>query len=172
MITKQIQNALNEQINAELWSAYLYLSMSLDAETKGMGGVSNWMFVQWKEEQDHARILQLFLIRMAAPVILMPIASVRTTWGSIAEMFDDALRHEKKVTQMINELMDLAIKEKNFATMNRLMWFIDEQTEEEASVQNIINSIEQIGTNGAGLRLLDEKLSKRKYEPADALCTH
>ena len=110
MISKQIQDAINTQINDELWSAYLYLSMSMDAESKGLRGVANWMFVQWKEEQDHARILQQYMIEQNARVVLQPITEVPTKWNSLASMFKDTLSHEKGVTKSINKIATMAVK--------------------------------------------------------------
>lgn len=169
MIKKQIQEALNTQINAELSSAYLYLSMSLDAENKGFGGVANWMFVQWKEEQDHARILQLYMISQSAPVMLHPIEEVKTNWCCLLDMFNDALKYEQKVTQMIHRLSLLAMQEQDLATLNRLMWFVNEQTEEEQNVSSIISRLELVGDDGTGMHLIDQCLAERKYCPADAL---
>lgn len=102
MISKKLQDALNAQINAEMWSAYLYLSMSVEAESKGLKGFGNWFFIQFREEQDHARILMNYLLARGGQVLLAPIAEVRTSWGSQLEAFEDTLAHEKKVTAMIN----------------------------------------------------------------------
>lgn len=169
MITKKLQDAINEQINAELWSAYLYLSMSMDAENKGLKGVANWMYVQWLEEQDHARILSEYLNSQNAHVQLKPIAKVQTMWKDIDEMFRDTLRHEQEVTKSIHELTILAWHEKDLPTISRLQWFIDEQVEEENSAQDIIDDIEQVGSDGIGLYLLDTQLAERSYHKADAL---
>ena len=106
MISKKLQDALNAQINAEMWSAYLYLSMSVEAESKGLKGFGNWFFIQFREEQDHARILMNYLLARGGQVLLAPIAEVRTSWGSQLEAFEDTLAHEKKVTAMINNLYD------------------------------------------------------------------
>ena len=104
MLSKRLHDALNAQINAELWSAYLYLSMSMDAENKGLKGVANWFFVQFREEQDHARILMNYINSRDAKVVLKPIEEVRTEWTSPLDMFKDTLEHEKVVTSMINNL--------------------------------------------------------------------
>ena len=131
MLSKKLHDALNEQINAELWSAYLYLSMSMDAEAKGLKGVANWFFVQFQEEQDHARILMNYINSRDAKVELKPIAEVRTEWTSPLDMFKDTLEHEKVVTSMINNLASIAAEDKDFASANMLVWFVDEQVEEE-----------------------------------------
>ena len=101
MISARLHTAINNQINAELWSAYLYLSMSLDAEAKGLKGVANWFYIQWLEEQDHARILMNYLNSRDAKVTLKPIEKVDTEWSSVLEMFTETLRHEQVVTSMI-----------------------------------------------------------------------
>ena len=139
MISKKLQDALNAQINAEMWSAYLYLSMSVEAESKGLKGFGNWFFIQFREEQDHARILMNYLLARGGQVLLAPIAEVRTSWGSQLEAFEDTLAHEKKVTAMINNLYDMAVTEKDHATASMLKWFIDEQVEEEESATTIID---------------------------------
>ena len=131
MLSERLHAAINEQINAELWSAYLYLSMSLDAEAKGYKGVANWFYVQWLEEQDHARILMNYLNSRDAKVELKPIKEVETRWESVLDMFKQTLEHEKKVTSLIRNLADIAADDKDHASTNRLIWFIDEQVEEE-----------------------------------------
>ena len=107
MLSKKLHEAMNAQINAELWSAYLYLSMSMDAEAKGLKGVANWFYVQFQEEQDHARIFMNYILSRDAEVKLLPIEEVRTAWTSPLEMFQDTLAHEKEVTAMINNLQTL-----------------------------------------------------------------
>ena len=169
MISKQLQNAFNTQINAELWSAYLYLSMSMAAERKGLSGIANWFYIQWLEEQDHARILQRFLIERDIPVILQPIAAVPTEWDSPEAMFNETLEHECKVTAMIDELMTMAHIEKDYASQNRLQWFVAEQVEEEDSARAIISSLKRLGGNGLGLYQLDGRLGEREYHRASAL---
>ena len=130
MISQNLHNAINAQINAELWSAYLYLSMSLDAETKGYKGVANWFYVQFQEEQAHARIFMNYLNSRDAKVELQPIEAVPTAWNSVLDMFQQTLQHEKKVTSLINNLAFIANEDRDFASINRLVWFIDEQVEE------------------------------------------
>ena len=138
MLSKKLHEAMNAQINAELWSAYLYLSMSMDAEAKGLKGVANWFFVQFQEEQDHARILMNYINSRDAKVELKPIAEVRTEWTSPLDMFKDTLEHEKVVTSMINNLAAIAAEDKDFASSNMLVWFVDEQVEEEESAREMI----------------------------------
>ena len=169
MISKKLQDALNAQINAEMWSAYLYLSMSVEAESKGLKGFGNWFFIQFREEQDHARILMNYLLARGGQVLLAPIAEVRTPWGSQLEAFEDTLAHEKKVTAMINNLYDMAVTEKDHATASMLKWFIDEQVEEEESATTIIDSLKLVSGDKMGVFMLDKELATRTYTQAAPL---
>ena len=108
MLSQKLHDAINAQINAELWSAYLYLAMSLDAEAKGYKGVANWFYVQFQEEQDHARIFMNYLNSRDAKVTLLPIDEVPATWNSVLDMYKQTLEHEKKVTSLINNLAFIA----------------------------------------------------------------
>ena len=169
MLSKNLQDAINAQVNAEFWSAYLYLSMSADAEAKGFKGVSNWFYVQFREEQDHARILMNYILARGGRVELAPIAAVKTSWGSQLEAFEETLVHERKVTALINDLYDLAIAEKDHATSSMLKWFIDEQVEEEESAASIIESLKQVEGNKLGLYMIDKELAARTYTQAAPL---
>ena len=169
MISKKMQDAINTQINDELWSAYLYLSMSMDAEAKGLHGVAHWMFVQWKEEQDHARILQQYMFDQNAHVMLITITEVPTKWNSLISMFKDTLSHEKQITESFNRLSAMALDEGDYATFSRLQWFVDEQVEEESTVCDIIDQIELVGSEKVGIYCIDNQLGKRQYVPAEPL---
>lgn len=171
MLSQQLHEALNAQINAEMWSAYLYLSMSVDAEAKGLKGVANWFYVQFQEEQDHARILMNYILSRDAEVRLQPIAEVRTSWDSPLEMFRDTLEHEQKVTAMINNLAAIAAGDKDYASSNMLVWFIDEQVEEEESAREMITACEAVEGNKFGLYMLDKELAARTYTQASPLAT-
>ena len=171
MLSKKLHEALNEQINAELWSAYLYLSMSVDAEAKGQKGIANWFYVQFREEQDHARILMNYILSRDAAVALKPIAEVRTSWASPLEMFRDTLEHEQVVTGMINNLAAIAREDKDFASVNMLAWFIDEQVEEEESARGMIQAGEAVEGNKSGLYMLDKELAARVYSLAAPLAS-
>lgn len=164
-----MQNAINEQINAELWSAYLYLSMAMDAEAKAFKGIANWFFVQWLEEQDHARIFQNYMNARGAKVSLRPISEVKQEWKSPLDMFEDTLKHEEEVTELIDNLVRMAMEENDFATLSRLQWFVDEQVEEEDSASDQVADFERAGKDFSVLKELDEQLGKRKYKPASAL---
>ena len=169
MISKKMQNAINEQINAELWSAYLYLSMAMDAEAKAFKGIANWFFVQWLEEQDHARIFQNYMNARGAKVSLRPISEVKQEWKSPLDMFEDTLKHEEEVTELIDNLVRMAMEENDFATLSRLQWFVDEQVEEEDNARDQVADFERAGKDFSVLKELDEQLGKRKYKPASAL---
>ena len=169
MISKKMQNAINEQINAELWSAYLYLSMAMDAEAKALKGIANWFFVQWLEEQDHARIFQNYMNARGSKVNLMPIPEVCREWNSPLDMFKDTLKHEEEVTEMIDNLVRLAMEENDFATLSRLQWFVDEQVEEEDTASSQVADFERAGKDFSVLRELDERLGKRYYKKASPL---
>lgn len=169
MLSKKLHEALNAQINAELWSAYLYLSMSLDAEIKGLKGVSNWFYVQFLEEQDHARILMNYIVARDSVVTLLPIDKVTTTWKSPLGMFKDTLEHEQKVTAMINNLAEIAAADKDHASANMLIWFVDEQVEEEQSARDMITACEAVEGNKFGLYMLDKEMLSRKYQQAEPL---
>ena len=171
MISQRLHTAINDQINAELWSAYLYLSMSMDAEAKGYKGVANWFYVQWLEEQDHARILMNYLNSRDAKVTLKPIEPVQTEWSSVLEMYQQTLEHEKVVTSLINNLATIAAEDKDFASSNMLVWFIDEQIEEEASAREMIFAAESVDGNKYGMYQLDKELATRTYSQASPLAT-
>ena len=171
MLSKNLHQAINAQINAELWSAYLYLAMSMDAEAKGLKGVANWYYVQYLEEQDHARIFMNYLNSRDAKVELLPIDAVPTTWDSVLAMFTQTLAHEKKVTALINNLAAIANDDRDFASINRLVWFIDEQVEEEENAREMIAAVEAVEGNKYGMYMLDKELATRTYTQASPLAT-
>lgn len=171
MLSKKLHEAINAQINAELWSAYLYLAMSMDAEAKGLKGVANWFYVQYLEEQDHARIFMNYLNSRDAKVTLLPIEAVPTAWDSVLSMFTQTLEHEKKVTSLINNLAAIANDDRDFASINRLVWFIDEQVEEEESAREMIAAVEAVEGNKYGMYMLDKELATRTYTQPSPLAT-
>lgn len=171
MISNKLHEAINAQINAELWSAYLYLSMSMDAEAKGLKGVANWFHVQYLEEQDHARIFMNYLNSRDAKVTLLPINEVPAEWNSVLAMFKQTLEHEKKVTALINNLAAIANEDRDFASINRLVWFIDEQVEEEENAREMIAAVEAVEDNKYGMYMLDKELATRTYTTPSPLTT-
>ena len=169
MLSKNLHDAINAQINAELWSAYLYLAMSMDAEAKGLKGVANWFYVQYLEELDHARIFMNYLNSRDAKVSLLPIDEVPSSWDSVLAMFAQTLAHEKKVTSLINNLAAIANDARDFASINRLVWFIDEQVEEEENAREMIAAVEAVEGNKYGMYMLDKELAARTYTQASPL---
>jgi ferritin len=171
MLSQKLHDAINAQINAELWSAYLYLSMSMDAESKGYKGVANWFYIQFQEEQDHAHIFMNYLNSRDAKVELKPIDEVPSSWDSVLAMYKQTLEHEKKVTSLINNLATIANEDRDFASINRLVWFIDEQVEEEESARDMIAAVEAVEDNKYGMYMLDKELAARAYTQASPLAT-
>jgi ferritin len=151
MFTPQLQDALNEQINAEMWSAYLYLSMAMHFEAEGRSGIANWFNVQFREELAHAEIFRNYVNSRGGRVILKAIDAVPTSWASPLEAFKETLAHEQKVTSLINNLYALAESDKDYATRGRLDWFISEQVEEEDNARKLIDRLNLIGDNGLAL---------------------
>lgn len=163
MLNSRVEAALNAQINAEMWSAYLYLSMASYCHNEGYSGMANWFQIQFKEEQDHAQILFNHVVSRGGRVKLEPIAEVETEWTSVLAVFENTLQHEKKVTMLINELYSVALEEKDYASQSMLKWFIDEQVEEEEGVHEILNHLRMVKDNGYGLYMIDKELGARTY---------
>jgi len=172
MLSNKLKEALCAQINAEFWSAYLYLSMSLDAENKGLKGVANWFKVQFNEEQAHAQILINYMVSRDARVELRPIEAVPTQWESPAAMFDATLAHEQKVTAMINNLAAIAHDDNDFASQNMLVWFVNEQVEEESNCRDMISAFQAVDGNKFGLYMLDKELASRVYNVPSPLAAN
>jgi ferritin len=162
ILTPKMATALNKQVNDELWSAYLYLSMSYDMKDKGWNGISHWLFVQSKEEFEHAQRIMDYIVSVDGKVKLLPIKDeVQQEWNSPKDIFENSLLNEKKVTEKIHILMDLAIELKDYATKNMLKWFIDEQVEEEDTVRGILQTMKIIDGDKSAMYLFDKKLGKR-----------
>lgn len=138
--------------------------MSVDASAKGLKGVANWFAVQFREEQDHAQILINYLLSRGGLVTLAPIGAVKTTWESPLAAFEDTLAHERKVTAMFNDLCRLAAEENDFATSNTLVWFVNEQVEEEEAAQEMIDAMKAVDGNKFGTYMLDKELATRAYK--------
>ena len=168
MIKEGIQDALNKQINAELYSSYLYLSMSAYFESINLKGFASWMRVQTQEELVHAMKFYDYLIERGGKVVLSSIESPPTEWPSPLAVFEQAYQHEQKVTGLINELVDLAIAEKDHATNIILQWFVSEQVEEEASADEVVQKIKLMGDARGGIFMLDRELAQRVFTPPTA----
>lgn len=161
MISDKMQKALNAQINAEIFSSYLYLSMAAYLESQNWSGMAAWMKVQSGEEYGHAMKIYGYLNEVDGTVILEEIEKPKATWKSTLQAFEEAYQHELEITKKINDLVGLAIEEKDYATNLFLNWFVTEQVEEIATVTQIINKFNLIGDNKTSLFLLDRELGMR-----------
>jgi len=165
MINKKVEKALNEQIDNEIFSAYLYLSMSAHSTYLGLKGFANWFMIQYQEEMEHAMKFYDYINDRGGKVILLPVKQPDSEFDSPMDMFQKTLAHEQFITKCINDLVDLAIEEKDHATQILLQWYVTEQIEEEGNDNDIIAKLELIGENGNGLLMLDKELSVRIYTP-------
>ncbi len=167
MISKKMEAALNEQVNKEFFSSYLYLSMAAYFEDKGLPGMANWMKLQAEEEHQHGTKFYEFIIKGGRRIKLTSIKEPKFEWTSPQNAFEESLAHEQFITKSINELTDLAIQEKDHATKTFLQWFVDEQLEEEATVQQIVESFKLVSDHPAGLFMLDRELGQRMQGSAE-----
>lgn len=165
MISTKIQDAINDQINYELYSAYIYLSMSAYYQSINLPGFANWMHVQAQEEMFHVMKFYGYVNERGGRVKLTTIEGPETEWENPAAAFKDALAHEQKVTARINNLVNMAIEERDHASNIFLQWFITEQVEEEANAEAIIRQLELIGNDKSGLFMIDRELGTRVYTP-------
>ncbi len=161
MISEKMAEAINEQINAEMYSGYLYLSMAVDFAEKNLDGFEHWMRLQAQEELDHGMRFLDYLQERGGHVELETIEKPEVEWKTPLEAFEYVYQHECKVTGMINDLVDLAEKEKDRATVNMLQWFVDEQVEEEDSADEIVQKLKMVGDNPSALLMMNEKLAQR-----------
>jgi ferritin len=164
MISKKMAKAVNEQINAELYSAYLYLAMSSHATAGGLKGTGKWMFVQTREEMTHALKLYNYLLSQGEQPEMLAIAKPAAGFKSPLDMFEQALKHEQFVTGRINNLVNLAIAEKDHATQIFLQWFVSEQVEEEESATEIVNMLKVAGGDKVALFMIDSHLGQREFK--------
>jgi ferritin len=164
-ISKKMAEALNGQINAELYSAYVYLSMSAYFESEDLKGMASWMKAQAQEEVAHAMKIYNFVHERGGRVKLLPIEGPATDWDGPLAVFEAALKHEQHVTGLIHELVSKATAEKDYATKNMLDWFVDEQVEEEATASAIVAKLKMSGGEGPALLMLDAQLGAREAGP-------
>lgn len=164
MISVKMQKALNKHLNEELFSSYLYLSMAAYFQSKNLSGFANWMKIQSQEEYMHGMKFYDFINQVGGKITLAQINAPKTNWKNIMEVFSETLEHEKYITDLINKLVDLAILEKDHATNNFLQWFVNEQVEEVATAEELVNKLEMIGDNKNGLFMLDRELGSRTAE--------
>lgn len=163
MLDQRMQDAFNAQINWELYSGYLYLSMASKFADLGMSGGQNWMTVQYQEELAHMRIMFGYVLTRGGRVLLEAVDKPESEWPSALAMFEDALAHEQGVSARIDDMASLALELKDHATYNFLQWFISEQVEEEETAMDWVNKLKLAGDTAAGLYQLDKELAARVY---------
>ncbi len=165
MLKKTMQDALNAQMNAEIYSAYLYFSMSAYFESLNLKGFANWMRVQAQEEMMHAMKFYAYILERGGRVMTAAIDAPPTDWDSPLAVFTNTHEHEQKVTSLIHALVDLAVKEKDHATANFLQWFVGEQVEEESSADAIVQQMKLAGEAPHALFMLDKEYGQRVFQP-------
>ena len=161
MITKRMEDALNGQINKEFYSAYLYLSMSAYCNQLNLPGAEHWFRMQYDEEVIHMTKMFDYVMQHGGNAKLMQVDEPPHQFGTVVEAFETSLEHERFVTKSINELLDVAVEEKDHATRVFLQWYITEQVEEEANVEEIVQRLKLAGDNGGAIMMFDDKLSQR-----------
>jgi len=164
-MNKKVEKALNEQINAEMYSSYLYLAMSAYFADANMSGFANWMRIQAQEELAHAMIFFDYVNERGGRVDLKVIEKPKKDWKNAIEVFEETLKHEQHVTSLINNLVNLAIEEKDHATNNMLQWFVKEQVEEEANANQILGEVKMTEGKGPGMFMIDRELKARVFTP-------
>jgi ferritin len=162
MLSDRMEKALNGQVNAELYSSYLYLSMNAYFKSVNLDGFANWMYAQAQEELMHAMKLYDFINQRGGRTLLAAIEAPPAQWDSPLAVFEDTLKHEKKVTGLINGLVDIAMEERDHATQIFLQWFVTEQIEEEESVGNVLEQLKLLGDAKQGLFMMDRELATRQ----------
>ncbi len=168
MIKKEVLDSLNEQINAETYSAYMYLSMAAYFEHMGLSGFAHWMKIQYQEESAHALKFFNYVIERGGKVELKTVAQVPVDFGGIVDIFEKTLVHEVYVSSLINNLMNVAISASDHASQSFLKWFIDEQVEEEANVEKILATLKLINGQGNGIFMMDRELAQRVFVDPNA----
>lgn len=168
MIKKEVLDAMNEQINAESYSAYMYLSMAAYYESMGLSGFAHWMKIQYQEEAAHALKFFNYVTERGGKVVLKAIPQVPVDFDGIVDVFEKTLVHENHVTDLINNLMNVAVAASDHATQSFLKWFVDEQVEEEANVEKILATLKLINGQGNGIFMMDRELSQRVFVDPNA----
>ncbi len=163
MLSKKVEKLITDQINFEIYSAYIYLAMGGYFDTNNLPGFANWMKVQWQEELFHAKKMYLYLIKKGGKPLFHAIPDPGNNWESAKAAFEHALEHEKKVTERINKINTTAMAENDHATSAFYDWFVNEQVEEESNVEEIIKKIDMIGDSGTAQYLLDKELAARVF---------
>ena len=162
MLTDKMQKALNGQMNAELYSSYLYLSMNAYFKSVNLDGFANWMYYQAQEELEHAMKFYDFICQRGGRVQFAQIEAPPSEWNSPLAVFEDTLAHEQKVTGLINDLVEVANEERDHASQIFLQWFVSEQVEEEDSVGGVLEQLKLMGEAKGGLFMMDREMAKRR----------
>jgi ferritin len=165
MVSKKMEIALNEQVNAELYSAYLYLSMESYFKSKNLNGFANWMRVQTQEEMTHVMKIYDFIDERGGRITLKAIEGPPTEWDSPLTVFEAVYEHEQMVTGLVNDLVNLAIAEKDHATNSFLQWFVNEQVEEESSADQVVQQLKMMENAPGGIFMFDRELGQRVFTP-------
>ena len=168
MIKKEVLDAMNEQINAESYSAFMYLSMAAYFENMGLSGFANWMKVQYQEEAAHALKFFNYVAGRGGKVVLKAVEQVPVEFDGIVDVFEKTLVHENQVTELINNLMNTAVKASDHASQSFLKWFVDEQVEEESNVEKILATLKLINGQGNGIFMMDRELGQRVFVDPNA----
>lgn len=171
MISDKMQEALNEQVNKEFYSAYLYLAMSAYCNTIGLPGFSNWMRQQYEEESLHVTKMYDYILNQGGAIHLKAIEEPPKEFGTPLEIFQATLKHEQFITGSIHKLMDQAVAERDYASQAFLQWYVTEQVEEEANVNDILAPLRMVGNDKGGLMMIDQKLGQRAAPAALAPAT-
>lgn len=166
MLNSKVEKVINEQINAELYSAYLYLSMSAYFQRLNLPGFANWTYVQYLEETTHALKFFKYVNERGGTVKLTAIKEPPTEWKNPTDVYDAIYKHEVLVTSLINNIVDISLQERDHASNNVLQWYVAEQVEEEANSQLILEQLKRIGDSKDGLYMLDKELSARVFNDA------
>ena len=161
MISEKMQEALNEQINKEFYSAYMYLAMSAYCDTIGLPGFSNWMRMQYEEESLHVTKMFDYILDQGGQIRLKLIEEPPKEYGTPLEVFEKTLEHEQYVTGLIHKLMDLAVEERDYASQAFLQWYVTEQVEEESNVNDVVAPLRMVGEDKGGLMMIDQQLALR-----------
>jgi len=163
MLNQRIEKIINEQINAELYSSYLYLAMSAYCADLGLAGFANWLKIQVQEELAHVEFMFNYLIERNGRVVLETVEKPPVEWNNIIEVFEETLKHEQYISSRINNIVNVALEEKDHATASFYKWFLDEQVEEEATASDVLSKLKLTKAEGSALFFMDQEMAKRVF---------
>ncbi|OWZ84424.1 ferritin [Natranaerobius trueperi] len=165
MIPEKLLDKLNEQIKHEFYSAHYYLAMAAYCKSEDLDGFANFFMVQAEEERFHAMKFFNFIDEHGETPVITGFEDPKNDFSSLQEVFELSLKHEQHVTKLIHNLMDIAQEERHHASISFLQWFVDEQVEEESSMDNILSKVKRVGNDGSGILMLDQELAQRTFTP-------